>query len=103
MEDPPTKRNRIIKIFKIISFIPLILYPLIFLANLMSLIGNRSGKESIYLLISTYAFLIFSTLYPLTLIYSLKYNKNKTYLIAVLPLIHIAISAILFLLWINAE
>ncbi len=48
----------------------------------MSLLGHQSGKETIYLLVSPYTFLIFSTLYPLTLIYNLKYSKNKTYTLA---------------------
>ena len=95
-------REQIIKILKIISFFPLVIYPFILLANLMSLFGHRSGNESLYLILTCYSFLIFSSLYPLTLIYSLKKNYRKRITIAVLPMIHLIISVMLCVAWLNA-
>ena len=93
----------VIIILKIISFIPLPLYPFVVLANVMSLASNRSSNATSYLILSTYTFLIFSTLYPIPFLYSLLFNKNRKISIGLLPLIHLAISVLLLLNWLNAE
>ena len=103
MKQISVKRILTIKILKVISLIPLIIYPIILLANLMSLVGHRSRDESVILILSSYAFLIFSTLYPLTLLYSLIYNREKKIFIAFLPIFHLTLSVILCFVWMNAE
>ena len=65
------KNKNILKSLFIISFIPLAIYPFILLANIMSLGGQSSGNENLSQVIAAYSFLIFSTLYPVTFIYSL--------------------------------
>ena len=98
-----TKNEVALKILKVLSFIPLVIYPFIVLANLMSFLGHRSGHEPIFLIISCYSFLIFSSLYPLSLFYSLNYNKNKRIEIAMIPIFHLIISVFLGYLWMSAE
>ena len=98
-----TKRQTIVTILKIASFFPLLIYPFIVLANLMSFVGHRSGNEPASLILYSFSFLIFSTLYPVTLIYSLKYNKKNTVIIALLPIIHVIISICLCCLWFSVE
>lgn len=97
------KRGYIIKFLNVISFIPLIIYPILLLANLMSFFGHRSGNESIFLIVSSYSFLIFSSMYPFTLIYSIKNNKSKRIIIALLPILHVIVSILLCFVWMIAE
>jgi hypothetical protein len=104
MENLTEQKNaRIHKIFFIISLIPLGIYPIILLANFMSLLGHRSGNEPLSLKFAAYSFLIFSTLYPVTLIYSKTKNKQKIIIISALPLIHLFISILLFIIWMSIE
>lgn len=88
---------------KIVSIIPLIIYPFILFVNIMSLAGHRTGNETFSLILSSYAFLIFSLMYPLTLTYSLIFNRDKKIFIAFLPIIHLIISVLLYILWMNAK
>ncbi|MCL9807060.1 hypothetical protein NAT51_16110 [Flavobacterium amniphilum] len=96
-----SKKELVIKVLKITSCIPLLPYPIVLLANLMSLMGHRSGDESDALIINTYAFLIVSTLYPATMIYSLVCNKKQRIIIAILPLVHLVASIYLGIKWMN--
>ena len=100
-----SKNNIVVSGLKIVSLIPLIIYPFIVFANLMSLAGHRTGNESFSLILSSYAFLIFSLMYPLTLTltYSLIFNRDKKIFIAFLPIIHLIISVLLYILWMNAK
>jgi hypothetical protein len=95
------KKELLVKILKFTALIPLLPYPIILMANLMSLMGHRTGNESDEVITNTYSFLIFSSLYPLTLIYSFIRNKNRKISIAVLPLLHLAISIYLGIKWMN--
>jgi hypothetical protein len=87
------------KILRIISFIPLVVYPFILLANVMSLAAYKSGEESIFLLIVSKTFLILSTLYPITLVYSLRSKSKNDDFLALLPIIHIVICLFFMGLW----
>jgi hypothetical protein len=87
------------KILRIISFIPLVVYPFILLANVMSLAAYKSGKESIFLLIVSNAFLILSTLYPVTLAYSVLSKSKNEDLRILLPIIHIVVCLFFMALW----
>jgi len=70
-EDNYHKVKRIISLLSfVIGSIPLCLYPLIMLANCMSLAGDWTGKESELLKIVVHSFVILSSLYPLTYIYN---------------------------------
>lgn len=91
--------GRIVKILKIISFIPLIIYPFVLLANIMSFSGEQSGDKSLSKLVAMYAFVILSTLYPATVIFSLVANKSQKIIIALLPFLHLLIIALVLFLW----
>jgi hypothetical protein len=52
-------------ILNILGALPLLLYPFVVLANLMSLAGHRNGTESKLLITVVYAFLFGSLAYPL--------------------------------------
>ncbi len=98
-----TKKSGVQKILYIVSFFPLPIYPLILLANMMSLGGQKSENDPLGLTIAVYSFLIFSALYPITFIYSLKNRKKNNLFITSLPLFHIIISVILCAIWANIE
>ena len=94
------KESKLIHIILfIISVIPFGIYPFILLANVMSLAGHRTGNELFLDLLLPYSFLIFSTLYPLTFLYSWINRKRKNLIISLLPIFHVVISIILFFLW----
>lgn len=95
--------EQVIFILKIITAIPLVFYPMVLMANVMSLAGHKSGKESTILKVTSYSFLISTTLYPLTFLYSLYYNTHNSYFIGILPIIHIVICIILMKLWAKSE
>ncbi len=85
----------------VLSCIPFGIYPFLLLTNMMSLAGHSSGNESFLDMLLPYSFLIFSTLYPLTFLYSWTKRKKKNLIISLLPIFHIIISLILFFLWLN--
>jgi hypothetical protein len=51
------------------------------------------------LLFAMYAFMFVSTLYPLSVFISFRYAKDKNIGIALLPLLHLALCALLMYLW----
>lgn len=89
------------RILFVLSIIPFGIYPFVLLANVMSLAGHRSGNESFLDMLLPYSFLIFSTLYPLTFLYTWMNRKKKDLIISLLPMFHIIISIILFFLWLK--
>ncbi len=91
--------DNILLVLKVLTFIPILAYPAILLASIMSLAGHRSGKESMYLLFVSKAFMIGSLLYPATAYYSIKHNPSGSILIASLPMLHLLLCGILLLLW----
>lgn len=92
------KSNLPYTILFVISIIPLLFYPIILLANIMSLAGYRTGNEPFLAIFLTYFFLFFSSLYPLTFLYSLLMIKKKNLIISFLPIFHVVIIFILYFL-----
>lgn len=91
------------RILFVLSIIPFGIYPFLLLVNMMSLAGHKTGNESFLDLFFPYSFLIFSTLYPFTFLYTWINRKKENLIIHLLPIIHIIISVILFFLWLKFE
>lgn len=91
----------------VLGALPLLCYPFVLLANLMTLAGHRSGHESLGLMVAVYAFLIGSTAYPLVyflcfgfVIVRLKEKKVRAAIrYSAAPLLYIALLAILMMFW----
>ncbi len=93
--------NMLIKIITIVGFIPLVIYPFVLLANVMSFAGERSANTTMFNTIISYIFIILSTLYPISILISWKFNPSNKLLIALLPLFHLIMCGILFYIWSN--
>jgi hypothetical protein len=52
-----------------VGALPLLAYPAVILANVMSLAGHRSGDESPVLMLVVYTFLLASTAYPVVYVF----------------------------------
>lgn len=85
----------------VIAGVPLLLYPFVLIANVMSLAAEPTGQPApLVLTIICYAFLAASSSYPATYIVSLIiYRQRKRLLYAFAPLVHIAVVVLLHLLW----
>lgn len=55
--------------FLILGALPLAIYPFVLLANIMGFAGQRSGNESLVLILISYAFYIATTAYPLVYLF----------------------------------
>lgn len=91
----------LIKIITIVGFIPLVIYPFVLLANVMSFAGERSANTTMFNTIISYIFIILSTLYPISILISWKFNPSNKLIIALLPLFHLIMCGILFYIWSN--
>lgn len=86
----------------IISGLPLLIYPFIMLANIMSFAGHHSPDETVGQLFAAYAFLISSTLYPIPYIASIiMYRKTQKKFFLALPYLYLALVILLALNWIR--
>lgn len=90
----------------IIFALPLLIYPLVILANLMALAGESSDQESGFLLTVFYCFITATTLYPITYIFSLIFFniKGKLYRklwVLLSPAIHLILTVVLMLILIT--
>ena len=96
------KRKPLEIIAFVILFIPLLIYPFIIFANIMSFAGHKSPNTPISTLTILYSFMIITTLYPISYFLSLivYINKKKPALIFI-PFIHLLLSIIFFILWSN--
>ncbi len=89
----------------VIEAVPLLVYPFIIIANIMSLAGHKTGDETMLLMVTMYSFLAVSTLYPITYIFATArnvsyWNAEKISIkLQLLPLLHLAIIIGLFILW----
>lgn len=89
----------------ILSGLPLIFYPAVLMASVMSLAGNVAGDEPLMLMVVVYSFLILSLLYPLAYIGSLlgfflsKDTGRKTLFIRI-PYAHLGLCILLLVLWV---
>ncbi|HEX2951059.1 MAG TPA: hypothetical protein VHV83_16055 [Armatimonadota bacterium] len=84
----------------IIGGIPLLIYPFVLLANMMSLAGPWTG-EHVLLIIVVLVFIAVSSAYPLTYFLCLGYFKrrSKKVIISLVPILHIVVTILLGLLW----
>lgn len=83
----------------IIGGVPLLIYPFVLLANMMSLAGPWTG-EHVVLIIVVLLFIAVSSAYPLTYFLCLGYFKrSKKIIISLVPILHIVVTILLGLLW----
>jgi hypothetical protein len=61
----------------VLGGIPLLIYPSVLLASLMSLAGHRSGNEPVSLMIVVYSFLLGSLAYPVVYIVCVIYALGQ--------------------------
>ncbi|MBI9100038.1 MAG: hypothetical protein JEY91_16270 [Spirochaetaceae bacterium] len=101
----PTSVEKTITIIIFILFgLPLIVYPFVFLANIMSLASYKTGNEPLFLKFISGLFLMSSTLYPLSyLIPLVKYLKKKNYFLILIPIIHLIIVILSFIGWMKLD
>lgn len=96
-----------VSLLLLLGALPLLIYPFVLLANVMSLAGHWSGNEPLGLVVTVYAFLIGSTAYPAVYIFHrvyanalLKQNKTEAALrYSVGPLLYLALLAGFMMLW----
>ena len=91
----------------ILGALPLLIYPFVAVASLMSLAGHTTGREPVMLMAVARRFQITSLLYPVVylcaLITALAIRKRKEVMaarIALIPLLYIALEIPLFTGWI---
>ncbi|KUP23382.1 hypothetical protein AWJ19_28835 [Paenibacillus sp. DMB5] len=97
--------------FFVLGAVPLLIYPFVLIANIMSLAGSWSGQEESILKAIVILFIILTSSYPITYIISLVLylikklkNKNKNGAVLVsklplLPLIHLVLAILVGCLW----
>ncbi len=86
----------------VLGGIPLLLYPFVIIADLMTIAGVWSGDESIFLIIIVYLFLFLTSSYLITYIICLLYylrRKNGKLVITSLPLIQIMFVILVGFIW----
>jgi hypothetical protein len=91
----------------VFAAVPLLIYPFVLLANVMSLAGTRTGSEPVGQVLVSYAFLFASTAYPLAyllcLIFSIvamKTGREQAGLYWSLgPFVYLLGLGLLFVLW----
>jgi hypothetical protein len=89
-------------LFLIIGAVPLLVYPFVIIANIMQLAAGPSGEENILLIVIVKLFIVCTSTYLLTyLICLVSYirKKSRRLLFSLIPLIHLAIAWLLFILW----
>jgi hypothetical protein len=86
------------KISYILLALPLLIYPFILLANVMSTAGFP-GKTTVVKLVVVKGFLWLSTLYPISYIIALlPWVRGKKYGV-LLPLVHLLLTILFFIAW----
>ena len=103
-----TSENRkasISTVLFVIGGIPLLIYPGVLIADVMSIAGEPTGEPvSLLLKVAVWSFMVVSTSYPVTYIASLIiYKQRKKLLYAFAPLIHFVIAILVLLLWLIAD
>lgn len=91
----------------ILGGVPLIVYPAVLLASVMSLAGVRTGYEPWLMRIVVPSFLVGSIIYPLVYIVSIglvvwaEYQGRSLFSLraSVLPLLYLLLLGVLFLAW----
>jgi hypothetical protein len=83
---------------------PITDYPLVIVANIMTLAAESSGEEGPFLNIIIISFVTATSLYPLTYIfsiifYNLKGKLHKKLWVLLSPAFHLILTMILFFIW----
>ena len=86
------------KIINILLSLPLIAYPFVLLANVMSLAGEKTANTPFIETLTFYGFLTLTTLYPLSVIISWVFIKRNNFAITLIPLLHLLLCVVLFYL-----
>ena len=87
----------------IISGIPLLAYPIVLIANIMQLAGERTDEDALLSLI-VYGFILASSTYVITYVASLIayiVRKNRSKFVVLLPYFHLLAVVVLFVVWDN--
>jgi len=97
-------RKPLVYLLFVLEGLPLLIYPFVLLANLMSLAGHWTGNESIFLIAVVLLFIIMSSAYPLSYLYAINHYRNSrnAYVnkwILFMPLFYIIIVVLLGFLW----
>lgn len=92
----------------ILGALPLLIYPMIFMASIMSLAAIRAGDEISLLMLASNGFLLTSLAYPLVYFISLfgtiiQKNKDNAKRWSLIPLKYLLIVIVLMLLWMLTE
>lgn len=88
----------------ILFAIPLLIYPQVIVANIMTLAAESSGKEGAFLKVIIISFVTATSLYPLTYIfsiifYNLKGKLHKKLWVLLSPAFHLILTMTLFFIW----
>jgi hypothetical protein len=92
----------------ILGALPLLIYPIIFMAGIMGLGGHRTGNEPLLLMLAAYSFLLTSLAYPLVYFICLfgterQKNKDDAKRWSLAPLKYLLVVIVLMFLWIFIE
>jgi hypothetical protein len=95
----------------VLGGLPLLVYPFVLLADVMSLAAQRSGKDPLLLTILSRSFQLGSLIYPLVYlpclaaaIFRLKaHNQRGAVVISAIPVILLILLAILFFAWMACD
>lgn len=97
------KKNALSIVFLIIGGVGLLPYPFLMIANIMQIAGVRSGDEGALLMFVVYAFVIVSSLYPVTyvacLILAIVRRRQGNLRISAVPLFHLLLIVALLAMW----
>lgn len=108
MLEPPRRRERIATaVLLVVGGLPLVIYPFVFFANMMSLAAETTGREPLLEKLVARAFLWSSLLYPLVYLWFRKAAQRKlkrgddraACIQSALPLAYLALVLLFFLLW----
>lgn len=91
----------LIKVLNFTSLIPLLVYPFVLLANVMSLAGEKLATTFKLYNTSRYSFIVVTTLYPISVIVGWKFNELERITLALIPLYHLLLCVALFYIWSN--
>ena len=88
----------------VLTGLPLLIYPFVLLANIMSLAGHRSPDTSLWMTFISSTFLILSSFYPLPyLIGLIGYWRTRRNIYAALPFLYGVLVLAIMALWMWSE
>ena len=91
-------------ILTLVSLLPLLVYPFVLIANIMSFAAGDVQETPLLLTIASKGFLYASTFYPISVLVALVFHfinkKGKLSYIPLLPYAHLMIIALLMVMWV---